>query len=203
MNKEEIFAYRESINLERQLRDNFENSIIDLKKEIKDKTETFKNNISELTVKNSTNTDKIKKDGEEILKNIFYILRDKYGWDYPDYSVEEFGIIISNEDINEDEEECSYAYKINLNCKLDSIKEITDTTIIFNASQDWLDGDYAFGTISIPIKYFEQPELLKNKDYINTVFKNIKIRDNEAKEKEKAAKIAELEAEIAKLKGET
>ena len=202
MNKEEIFAYRDSINLERQLRDDFENSIIDLKQEIKDRTETFKNNISELTTKNSANTDKIKKDGEEILQNIYSILRNKYGFFYPDYVIEEFGIIIPNEDEVDDEEEYTY-YKINLNCKLDYIKEITDTAIIFHASQDFRDGDYAVGTISIPIKYFENPELLKDKNYINDVFKNIEIRNNEAKAKEKAAKIAELEAELAKLKGET
>ena len=206
MNKEEIFAYRDSINLEQQLRDNFENSIIDLKKEIKDRTETFKNNISALTTKNSANTDKIKKDGEEILKTIYSILRNKYGWFYQDYAAGEFGIIISNEDNDEDdddEEEYKSNYKINLNCQLDYIKEITDTAIVFKASQDFRDGDYAIGIISIPIKYFENPELLKNKDYINTIFKNIEIRDNEAKAKEKAAKIAELEAELAKLKGET
>ena len=202
MNKEEIFAYRDSINLERQLRDDFENSIIDLKQEIKDRTETFKNNISELTTKNSANTDKIKKDGEEILQNIYSILRNKYGFFYPDYVIEEFGIIIPNEDEVDDEEEYTY-YKINVNCKLDYIKEITDTAIIFHASQDFRDGDYAVGTISIPIKYFENPELLKDKNYINDVFKNIEIRNNEAKAKEKAAKIAELEAELAKLKGET
>ena len=202
MNKEEIFAYRDSINLERQLRNDFENSIIDLKKEIKDKTEVFKNNISELTTKNSADTDKLKKDGEEILKTIYSILRNKYGLFYQDYAAGEFGIIIPNEDEVDDEEEYTY-YKINLKCTLDYIKEITDTAIIFHASQDFRDGDYAIGIISIPIKYFENPELLKDKDYINTVFKNIEIRDNEAKAAEKAAKIAELEAELAKLKGET
>lgn len=208
MTKEEIFAYRESIALEKQKRIEFNASIAELRQEIVDKENAFKASIKNLTTKNDIDTKTIEKDGKEILKNIFYILRDKYGWYYPDYAVEEFDIIITNEDkeINEnddDEEESAFTYKINLNCKLDYIKEITDTSIIFKASQDFQDGDYAFGTISIPIKYFEHPELLKDKDYINNVFKNIKIRDNEAKAEEKAAKIAELEAELAKLKRET
>lgn len=202
MTKEEIFAYRESIALEKQKKTEFNASIAALRKEIADKENAFRASIEDITTKNNADTKTIKKDGEEILKNIFYILRDKYGLFYPDYGIEEFGIIIPNEDEVNDEEEYTY-YKINLNCTLEYIQEITDTAIIFHASQDFRDGDYAVGTISIPIKYFENPELLKDKDYINNVFKNIEIKNNEAKAEEKAAKIAELEAELAKLKGET
>lgn len=203
MTKEEILAYRDSIALEKQKKTEFDASIAALRKEIADRENAFKASIEDLTTKNNTDTKTIIKDGEEILKNIFYILRDKCGFFYPDYVIEEFGIIIPNEDEVDDEEEYTSTYKINLNCKLDYIKEITNTAIIFHASQDFRDGDYAVGTISIPIKYFENPELLKDKDYINNVFKNIEIRNNEAKAEEKAAKIAELEAELAKLKEET
>lgn len=203
MTKEEILAYRDSIALEKQKKTEFDASIAALRKEIADKEKVFKASIEDLTTKNNTDTKTIIKDGEEILKNIFYILRDKYGFFYPDYAIEEFDIIIFDEDKADDEDEYISTYKINLNCKLDYIKEITGTAIIFHASQDFRDGDYAVGTISIPIKYFENPELLKDKDYINDVFKNIEIRNNEAKAEEKAAKIAELEAELAKLKEET
>ena len=197
MTKEEILAYRDSIALEKQKKTEFDASIAALRKEIADRENAFKASIEDLTTKT------IIKDGEEILQNIYSILRNKYGFFYPDYVIEEFGIIIPNEDEVDDEEEYTSTYKINLNCKLDYIKEITNTAIIFHASQDFRDGDYAVGTISIPIKYFENPELLKDKDYINNVFKNIEIRNNEAKAEEKAAKIAELEAELAKLKEET
>lgn len=200
MTKEEILAYRDSIALEKQKKTEFDASIAALRKEIADKENAFKASIEDLTTKNNTDTKTIIKDGEEILQNIYSILRNKYGFFYPDYAIEEFGIIIPNEDEVDDEEEYTH-YKINLNCKLDYINEITDTAIIFHASQDFRDGDYAVGTISIPIKYFENPELLKDKNYINDVFKNIEIRNNEAKAEEKAAKIAELEAELAKLKG--
>ena len=204
MTKEEILAYRDSIALEKQKKTEFDASIVALRKEIADKENAFKASIEDLTTKNNTDTKTIIKDGEEILKNIFYILRDKCGFFYPDYGIEEFDIIIiPDEDKADDEDEYTSTYKINLNCKLDYIKEITNTAIIFDASQDFRDGDYAVGTISIPIKYFENPELLNDKDYINNVFKNIEIRNNEAKAEEKAAKIAELEAELAKLKEET
>ena len=90
---------------------------------------------------------------------------------------------------------------LNYNCQLSSIEEITDTYIKFNAELHFGD-EWEYGYVSIPIKYFGT-NLLDDEDYLAKIFANIENQKAKDREEFKQKEIAELEARLAELKGET
>lgn len=174
----------------------FDKSLAILKQEMDDRIQAFNNSIQDLTNKEEEYFGEIKKEGEIILWKIGIILQNKVNWYDISKYLKEFGIITEPyEGSTEDE---SY---LNHKCKLNSIKEITDTYIKFEAEQFF--GDvYECGYVSIPIKYFGT-NLLDDEDYLSKIFANIKIQKEKDREEFKQKEIAELEARLAELKGQT
>ena len=193
MTKDEIKEYL-SLKAEiDQKRAEFRKSIEPLEKELEDKKNAFELSIKDQRDKREKYYERLEDEGQHILSRISHIMERKYGWNCGwFFGVEEFGLIITTD------EGCEYDPP--LNSKLDYIKDITDTHVVFRAIRDLRDGDYASGTIAIPIKYFADVNILDDEDYKNEVFNRIAVRKAEKKEKEKNDEIAKLEARIAELK---
>ena len=174
----------------------FNKSLAILEQEMADKIQAFNDSIKDLTTKEKEYVSEIKKEGEDILRKIGKLLENKVNWYDINKYLKEFGIITEPyEDSTEDE---SY---LGHNCRLRGIEEITDTHIKFAAEQCFGD-EWEYGYVSIPVKYFGT-NLLDDEDYLSKIFVNIEIQKEKNKEKSKQKEIAELEARLAELKGQT
>lgn len=185
----------------------FDESIASLKDEIKKKTDEYNDSVRELYAKCDICSNKIKEEGKKIIRKIEKIL-DKSFCFYNNFPAAEdaFGIIVTNNSSNSDDSDESYSSSYNIllfskYTKLINIKEITDDCVIFNAETDLSEGDYAFGTIGIPIRYFET-DVLDDKQFITEMLEKTKQNELEIRKKKKLDEIANLEAEIDKIKAE-
>lgn len=173
--------------------------IVTLEQELSNRRKAFDESINDLVKEK----DSFKKDfihsGKGILNNISKLIESKYGWYYPREAVLGFGIIreiAADEDVFDlDKSDFDIT-----RCKLDHIKEITDTHVKFYAEEISSDG-WLSGYISIPIEYFIT-KCLNDETYIKSIYDQIDSKIAERKNAEKANEIAELEAKLAKLKGE-
>lgn len=194
MKKEEITEYRSLVNTLVQKDAEYKESIADLVNELNTRRKAYDDSIKDIRDQRDEYAHKLIDEAQVILAKIADIIIDVVGR-YHSWSIaeKEFGIVITKDD----------EYEPGLHSKLKRINKITDECIIFDAEEDFRDGDYASGTISIPIKYFENNvyNLLEDKNYVNEVIAKIKQSERNKDEQAKLAKIAALEAEIARLKG--
>ncbi len=193
MTRDEINKYTElKVTLE-QKRDEYEESVYDLKAELDRRKAAYELSVKDLVDEKEQLCQQIIDKAYDILHKIEKILIDRIGY-YKDWTIaeEEFGVIINKDDDSE--------YSPGLRSKINCIESISSSYIDFSVDQDLRDGDYASGTISIPIKYFELIDILDNEDYLNDVFEGVKQRNISCAELRKLEKIAELEAEITRLK---
>lgn len=190
MTRDEINEYLSIESEIDQKRSDFKKSIEPLRKELRDKETAFEESIKDLKDKSDKFYSRFKTERRPIIGLLENILRKKYGF-YHSWSIalEEFGIITTSD--NE--------YDLPINSDYKDIEEITDTHVVFNAEKDFRNGDYTCGTIAIPIKYFENPELLEDEEYLKEVFKRVEDRETEKLKKEKEDEIKQLKARIAEL----
>ena len=193
MTRDEINKYTALKATLKQKQDEYEESIYELKAELNKRKDAYELSIKDIVDKKEQLCKQIINKAYDIMHKIEKILIDRIGH-YKSWTIaeEEFGLIINKDDESE--------YSPSLRCKINYIESISSSCIEFSVDQDLRDGDYASGTISIPIKYFELIDILDNEDYLNDVFEGVKQRNISCAELRKLEKIAELEAEIARLK---
>lgn len=193
MTRDEINNYTALKVTLKQKQDEYEKSIYELKAELDRRKDAYNLSVKDLVDEKEQLHEQIVLTAYDIMHKIEKILIDRIGY-YKSWTIaeEEFGLIINKDDDSE--------YSPDLRSKIDYIESISSSYIEFSVSQDLRDGDYASGTISIPIKYFELIDILDNEDYLNDVFEGVKQRNISCAELKKMEKIAELEAELARLK---
>lgn len=170
----------------------FNKSIAPLKEEIKAKEDAFKESIKPQTDMEKTYYESIMSEGQKILRKIIQLLETKHEkWNIAPESIEAFGIKLVTT-------ESSWDYPIDIYGKLEYIENITDTHIKFRIYCDLQECDFAYGTIDIPIEYFDN-DLLDNKEYTDKIFKQAEELINQRKNKEKQDKIESLKAKLAEL----
>lgn len=194
MTAEEIKDYVElTKQLEKETKE-FKASIADLEKELKRKRDMFELSVQDRKKKKEKQEQLFLVKGEKILEKIEKFFYDKYPFRYSIYckAANAFGITFTHEQKE----------SITLGCTLTKIRKITNTYIIFDAKELEDEYSYLYGTVGIPIKFFEQPELLDDTTYLDEIITKINARLKKDQNVKKQKRIAELEAKLAELKGE-
>jgi hypothetical protein len=194
MNKIDFERYNEVCTTISNKHAEYKESVKDLEAELVKKQNEYKESVKDLTEEKNQMYEQIKKTGKDLLFQAFCVLdkiigyRFGTGWKTGE---KELGLIFTKFKDSE--------YELSPKCKIRSIANITEDYVVFNADEDLGDGDYADGTVGIPIKYFTS-NLLYDKNYINEVTERTKQRiAKEKKEKERQDKIAEIAALKARL----
>ena len=195
MNKGDFERYNEVCTTISTKHAEYKESVKDLEAELAKRQNEYNESIKDLAEEKDQIYEQIKKTGEDLLFKALCVLdkeiigrRFGAGWKIAE---KELGLIFTKFKDSE--------YELSPKCKIRSIDKITDDYVVFNADEDLGDGDYADGTVGIPIKYFTS-NLLYDKKYINEVSERTKQQIAKAKkEKEKREKIAEIAALKARL----
>ena len=179
--------------------ESLEQQIKSLEQELSNRRKAFDESIKYLVKEKDSVAKDFIKSGKDILNKIGKLIKSKYGYYYPKEAVPGFDII---REITEDEDvfDTDTPNFDITRCKLDHIEEITNTHVKFYAEEIWSDG-WLTGYISIPIEYFIT-DCLDDETYIKSIYDKIDSKIADRKNAEKVDEIAELEAKLAKLKGE-
>lgn len=195
MNKDDFERYNEVCTTISNKHVKYKESVKDLEAELTKRQNEYNESIKDLTEEKNQIYEQIKKTGKDLLFQALCVLdreiighRFGVGWETAE---KELGLIFTKFKDSE--------YELSPKCRIRNIVKITDDYVVFNADEDLGDGDYADGTVGIPIKYFTS-NLLYDKNYINEVAERTKQRiTEEKKEKERQEKIAEIAALKARL----
>lgn len=200
MNKGDFERYNKVCTTISNKHTEYKESVKDLEAELAKRQNEYNESIKDLAEEKDQIYEQIKKTGKDLLFRALLVLdkqiigrRFGAGWTVGE---KELGLIFTKSKDSE--------YDLSPKCRIRSIVKITDDYVVFNADEDLSDGDYADGTVSIPIKYFTS-NLLYDKNYINEVTERTKQRivkeKKERERQEKIAEIATLKARLAELEG--
>ena len=160
---QEIKEYLELTEEIHQKKNEFDQSIAELQKELDARYESYRISTREIQDRRFECRNAILRKGREILKKIQLLFYREFR-DCSITSAENaFHLLFCDRKETDEYYEC-----VDLFCNIRTVKTITDTHIIFGVEECYNPEDCVFGEVGIPIKYFET-DCLDDKDFISEV----------------------------------